>query len=139
MTEKSGIEQSLRELLARSSPRTQMDVHYHGQVVLQVFNQSDAKNWGHDLSLNNEGGIVVNLFFNQKKNNNDDNLLRFKSSVFFRNFQLIEMNKGRVQSYYWSIPGSIPVNKISEMIERIIIEVYGIEEDTYYEIFLRVF
>jgi hypothetical protein len=139
MTEKSGIEQSLRELLASSYPRTQMDVHYRGQVVLQVFNQSDAKNWGHDLFLNNEGGIVVNLFFNQKKNNNEGNLARFKSSVFYGNFQLIEMNKGRVQSYYWAISSSIPVNKISEMIERIIIEVYSIEENTYYEIFLRVF
>ncbi|MCB9352835.1 MAG: hypothetical protein H6573_35930 [Lewinellaceae bacterium] len=53
---KNTIENSLKSLITSQFPKTQMDVFHKGLVVLQVFNQSDVKNWSFDIPLNEEGG-----------------------------------------------------------------------------------
>ena len=39
-----------------------MDVFHKGLVVLQVFNQSDVKNWSFDIPLNEEGDSFKFVF-----------------------------------------------------------------------------
>lgn len=139
MINKGSIEKSLSDLINSPYAGTQMDVFYKGQVILQAFNQSDAKNWDSDLLLNKEGGIILNLFFNKNKRNNKENYLRFKKSPFYKDFMFEEMNKGRVHSYSCPISKNVSTRDLANRIIEIIVEVYEIEEKEPLEILVRAF
>lgn len=136
---KNSIENFLKSLITSKYPKTQMDVCHKGQVILQVFNQTDAKEWRFDLPLNEEGGVILNLFFNKSKNNNEENYSRFKETSFFNDFLLVEMNKGKIKSFYLPISSSIPIREIAQMINKVIFQVYQIDADEPFDILVRAF
>jgi hypothetical protein len=136
MINDNSIEQSLEDLMNSHYPKTQMDVFYKGQIVLQVFNQSDVKKWSIELPLNEEGGMVINLFFHKNK---EDNHERFKRADFYSDFSLKKLNKGKVNSYYVPISKNVPYKEISNRLQKIILEVYDIEKEEPLEILVRAF
>jgi len=135
----NSLERSLRDLINSRYPKTQMDVFYEGQVILQVFNQSDVRNWSFELPLNKEGGVIVNLFFNNGKRNNVNNYSRFKTTSFYKDFIHIAMNKGKVNSYYLPISRNLQTEEIANRLVEIILEVYEIQKDEPLEILVRSF
>ncbi|MCB9350174.1 MAG: hypothetical protein H6573_22085 [Lewinellaceae bacterium] len=136
---KNTIENSLKSLITSQFPKTQMDVFHKGLVVLQVFNQSDVKNWSFDIPLNEEGGIVLNLFFNKNKKNNKENYSRFEESPFFKDFIFVELNRGKIKSFYSPIPRATPIGEIARMINTIISQVYQIGPGEPLDILVRAF
>ena len=134
-----GLENSLLKLISSRYPKTQLDILWNGQVVLQVFNQSDVKKWNYQMPLNEEGGIVLNLFFHKTKRNNQDNHIRFKGLDIFDQFILRKMDKGRLMAFY--LPISIMANtvKMSETISNLLFDVYGIDFKSPLEFYVRSF
>lgn len=136
MINESNLERALKDLMNSRYAKTQMDIFYKGKIAVQVFNQSDVKKWDFGLFLNEEGGVVLNLFFHKKK---VDSHLKFKKSTFYNDFSLRKMNGGKVDSYYSSISKNVPSKVVANRIIKIIIEVYEIEEDEPLEILVRSF
>jgi hypothetical protein len=127
------------ELINSKYPKTQIDIHFEQQVVLHVFNQSDAKNWSINVPLDKEGGILINLFFNQNKKNNSQNFMRFEKCEFYQDFTLIEMNKGKVLAYYAPVSKLVSISDAAMKICRIIIEVYDLNKFDPLDIYVRIY
>lgn len=139
MINQSSLEVCLKDLVNSKFPKTQMDVFYKGQVVLHVFNQSDVRTWSFKLPLHEEGGIVINLFFNDRKQNNEENHQRFKSSSFSNDFILRKMHRGKISSYYLPVSKSVSLKNAANDIIEMLSTVYEIEADEPLEIFVRVY
>lgn len=139
MTNQSSLEKCLKDLVNSNFPKTQMDVFYKGQVVLHVFNQSDVSTWNFKLPLHEEGGIVINLFFNDRKLDNEENHQRFKGASFFGDFILRKMHRGKISSYYLPVSKSVSQKNAANSIIEILSTVYQIEADEPLEIFVRVY
>jgi hypothetical protein len=139
MKNENSIKQGLMELINSKYPKTQIDIHFEQQVVLHVFNQSDAKNWSINVPLDKEGGILINLFFNQNKKNNSQNFMRFEKCEFYQDFTLIEMNKGKVLAYYAPVSKLVSISDAAMKICRIIIEVYDLNKFDPLDIYVRIY
>lgn len=133
------LENSLLKLISSRYPKTQLDILWNGQVVIQVFNQSDVKKWSYPLPLNQEGGIVVNLFFHKTKRNNQDNYIRFKGLDIFDQFTLRKMDKGRLMAFYLPISNKINTEEMSDTVSNLLFDVYGIDFKSPLEFYVRSF
>lgn len=120
------IEKYVESLVYSKHPRTQLDVFYKKQIILQAFNIEDVKKWEGEIKnlLNHEDGILIELAFNKNKKNNESNLKRFKSHSEFSCFS--EFKEGRNISFFRSFPAPIEFKKISKYISDLILEVYEI-------------
>ncbi|MEZ5045306.1 MAG: hypothetical protein R2828_35755 [Saprospiraceae bacterium] len=135
----TSLEEFIGSLKNSKSPRTQMDVFYEEQIVMQVYNQYDVKNWDMELpeTLYKEGGILVELSFNKNKRNNKANLERFKEAHFFSEFVLFE--EGITESYFLPISSLVSDKAIERKISEIIYSVYNLEKSDQLDVLVRSF
>ena len=130
---------ALTDLVNSPYPRSQLEIFHQGQVLLQVFNQNDVKKWDLALPTNQEGGVMVNVFFNKNKRNNGQNYSRFSKSPLFGLFTLHEYQKGRVKSFFMPVSKQKSIRETAFLIQKILLEIYELPNDTPLDIFVRAY
>ena len=133
------IKDSLSQLINSELPKTQMEIYYNEQIVLQVFNIADVKKWNLKIPLRLEDGILLDIFFHKKKKHNRKYFSRFKKSSFFQEFVLVETESGKIRSYYSIIPENITEELASEKIFKIINEICHLKDGKPVDILVRAF
>lgn len=139
MIKEKSIKELLYSLINSEYPRTQMDIFYQGQVIMQIYNQSDVKKWDVDLpiTLSENGGVVMDLTFTKGKINNSENFKRFLESPFFDEF--ISSREKSIQSYFSSISNPFSLDTLAKKVTDIIFTVYEIKSPEKIEVFVRAF
>lgn len=102
----------------------QFDFFQNSQVVLQIFKGYDVINWQFKPKEVNNNEIVFQLLFNNGKDNNKQNLIKFKNSSLFKNFEYVNFYK---QDLYFLCMDLVDENKLIYYIEEIIKEVYSFD------------
>lgn len=102
----------------------QFDFFQNSQVVLQIFKGYDVINWQFKPKEVNNNEIVFQLLFNNGKDNNKQNLIKFKNSSLFKNFEYVNFYK---QDSYFLCMDLVDENKLIYYIEEIIKEVYSFD------------
>ena len=133
------FEEYVRSLVNSKYPRTQLDVFYKKQIVLQVFNIEDVKRWDSGIKnlLNHEDGILIEVSFNKNKNNNKENFNRFKSRSDFSFFSKFKEDSN--VSFFRSFSSPIEVRKVSNYLSDLVLEVYEIESSESVEFLVHAF
>jgi len=120
------LHSALLELKTSREKNVQLDLfRENGQVLLQLYKQSDVNNWGYNINLTDEKGLVLELSFNNAKQNNKYNFKRFKESIYiesFRTFPKVEQN-----SFFIGFSGHESVEYIVSHVLDIIKTVYELE------------
>lgn len=102
----------------------QFDFFQNSQVVLQIFKGYDVINWQFKPKEVNKNEIVFQLLFNNGKDNNKQNLIKFKNSSLFKNFEYVNFYK---QDSYFLCMDLVDESKLIYYIEEIIKEVYSFD------------
>jgi hypothetical protein len=127
----------LLDLMNSPYPKTQMDVFCNGEIIIQAFNQADAKSWGFELPLSPDGGILLNLFFHKGKAEKHE---RFKKLPYLKEFNLVKLDKERVYSYYLVVSSKVAVATIAMKIDQIVNDMCEIEQSVNsIEVYVRAF
>lgn len=127
----------LSDLINSPYPKTQMDVLCKGMIVLQVFNQADAMNWGFELPMHPKGGLLINLFFHKGKSKMHE---RFKDLPYSREFTLVKLDKDRVDSYYLAISSEVKLMEVALRLDQIVKDMCENEIDiNSIEVYVRAF
>ena len=139
MTVVDQLMSSLRDLIESDMPNTQMDIFYADQVIMQIYDQSDVKGWNLpvEIPFGKKGGIVIDLTFNKAKRRNKENLQRFMSSSFFSNF--IMLDEGYAKTFLFPIDSQISIKEITQILSKLILEVYDFKENDIFEVRVRAF
>ncbi len=134
------IENHLKNLMSAKYTNAQFDIHHtNGQVLMQVFNQSDVKLWNLPVELDfyKDGGIVIDLTFNKHKDDNTKNFKRFQTAPFYEKFILLEEGK-TVKSYFHTIPNTVSLTLLADTLLNILQTVYDLRTKNV-DMFFRVF
>lgn len=120
----NNIYQLSRTFLKSGVRGLQFDFFHNSQVVLQIFKGYDVINWQFKPKEVKNNEIVFQLLFNNGKDNNKQNLIKFKNSSLFKNFEYVNFYK---QESYFLCMNLIDENKLVFYIEEIIKEVYSFD------------
>ena len=138
-TDSTTLKQFINSLRKSRYPKTQMDIVYEKQIVLQMFNQKDLDNWELKVPITSDedGGVLIALSFNEEKIGNEQNFDRFFRTSFFKDF--VSLTHDNTESYFLAYSNSMADSDIAEKVKNILRQVYLIEDKTPLEVFVRAF
>ncbi|WP_282777918.1 hypothetical protein [Phaeodactylibacter xiamenensis] len=133
------LAQFIYDLRHSKYPKTQMDIYYDKQLVLQLFNQKDINSWELKIPIipDKNGGVLIALSFNKEIIDDEQNFDRFFKSPFFKSSVLL--SHSGAESYFIAYPSSMSDNAIAEKVKNILNQVYLIDDSAELAVYVRAF
>ncbi|MBT33128.1 MAG: hypothetical protein CMO01_26000 [Thalassobius sp.] len=102
----------------------------NGQVLFQVFKQSDVKKWEVKFDLDDGKGFIIIMIFNRSKIDNTSVFDIFQKNAIFKHFHKIDFYKQN--TYYMNFPSSSELFELNKVINNLINEIFEIDDLGYY-------
>ena len=128
--ERSFLNQAIGSFIESNERNLQLDIfRKNGEVLLQMFKQSDVTKWGLDIKVADDMGFVVQLLFHKNKTGNKESYQRFLESNCFNDFKKIDFHGQN--AYFMGIPSGVSLDVIEEKLHKILSRVYSFNDDSF--------
>lgn len=128
--ERSFLKLVIGSFIESNERNMQLDIfRKNGEVLLQIFKQTDVKGWGLGINITDNKGFVVQLLFHKDKTRNEENYKSFQNSSCFNNFEKINFHGQN--AYFMGIPSKIGLDSFESEIYNILNQVYSFSDESF--------
>ena len=126
----NSFSETLTKFMILQKDKLQLDfLRKNGQVLIQLFRQSDMLDWNIDFKIKDTKGYCMVLFFNKNKENS---FSRFQRTDSFESY--IYSKSLGVDAYFKMISNNISLNSLGDECFNVIQEVYDYQDEINYNL-----